>query len=129
MFQLSKATEYGVLLLSSLEEGGFPVSLAQVAREKKLPLKYLERVAVKLRKAGILESKQGVTGGYFLAKGACKMSLADVVKVLESDVGLVSCIYGRCGMEKECSHRNVLLRLQRIINNEMKKIKLSEVIR
>ena len=129
MFQLTKAVEYAVLLLISLSNNGQqPVSLSQVAQQKNLPLKYLEKIAGQLRKKGILKSKEGASGGYYLTKTEEEISLIDIVRAVEGKRGLVSCIHGQCQREDFCFHKKIWLKLDAKLKKEMEKIKLTDLI-
>lgn len=129
MFQVTRATEYALLLLVSLEKSqAKPLSLRKISQERNLPLKYLEKIAGLLRENNILASKEGVKGGYFLAKPAKKISLKEIIEAVEGKKGLVSCLYGTCHLEKNCLHKNIWLRLQNILNKELGKLKLSDLI-
>ena len=65
---LSKKSQYAfqaLMYLSEKEKDG-PVLIAEISKKKKIPLKFLENILLELKKAGILESKKGKGGGYFL---------------------------------------------------------------
>ena len=128
MFQISKAVEYAILLLISLEKDkGRPLSLNKIAQEKTLPLKYLERIAGRLKKKNILQSKEGTGGGYVLLKQAEDISLFDIIEAIEGKKGLVSCIHGKCSMENLCGHKKTWQKLQKTLIREFKKITLKEL--
>lgn len=129
MFQVTRATEYAIIILLRLEKRGRkPLSLNQISKERKLPLKFLEKVAQQLKEAGIIESKKGVKGGYYSLKEPGKISLFSIVRAVEGKRGLVSCIHGKCGLEKACSHRKVWQNLQQKIVLEFKKISLKDLL-
>ena len=65
-----------------------PVLIADIARKKRIPLKFLENILLELKKAGILESKKGKGGGYFLAKDPHKILLADVLRFVDGPIAL-----------------------------------------
>lgn len=93
MFGLSTKGDYGLSFLQELYfSGGGLVSLQTVARGKSLPLKYIERLASKLKTAGIIVSKEGARGGYRLAKDPKEISILEVVEVLEGNLGLTPCL-------------------------------------
>jgi Rrf2 family protein len=68
---LSKKTQYAFKALTFMaerkKEG--PVLIAEIARRKKIPLKFLENILLELKKAGLLDSKKGKGGGYFFKSG------------------------------------------------------------
>jgi Rrf2 family protein len=82
-----------------------PVSLRKIAKEKRLPFKFLEQVALDLRGAGLIEAKEGKGGGYFLTKPPKRISVAEVVETLEGPVEVGLC-FG-CPKVKVCGQKNV----------------------
>src|ERR1700757_3372892 len=99
---LSKKTQYAfkALMYLSHEYNKGPVLIADIARKKKVPLKFLENILLELKKANILDSKKGKGGGYFLAKNPKDVPLATVMRLLDGPISLVSCVslyfYERC---------------------------------
>ena len=71
---LSKKSQYAFKALEYLtakyKEG--PVLISEIAKKKKIPLKFLENILLELKKAEILDSKKGKGGGYFLKKSPRK---------------------------------------------------------
>src|SRR3990167_9973580 len=92
MFRLSQKSDYGLILLSSLRQvQGKPLPISKIAAKHKISPKFLSQIAQELKKAGILASKEGVSGGYSLAKSADKIRILDVLKVLEGKL-----VEGKC---------------------------------
>ena len=87
MFRLSQKSDYGLILLSNISKSKGAVSVATIAKKNKLSAKFLSQVAGELKKAGILKSKEGASGGYMLAKSAKQIRVLDVLVAL--DGGLV----------------------------------------
>jgi len=67
------------------------VSIASVAKKNQISPKFLAQIASELKRAGILTSKEGIAGGYTLAKSADKIKLLDVLKVLDGEL-----VEGKC---------------------------------
>jgi Rrf2 family protein len=91
----STRAEYGVRVMVALARSGgqdSPSSLAQIAEDNGLPFAYLEHLAARLKKAGLIESRRGPRGGYLLAKPAEEISMADIVQSLEGDIAPIECI-------------------------------------
>lgn len=130
MFTLSKAAEYAVLFLAKLAKADKkkPVNLKEVIQGTGLPYKFLSRIVLDLKKAGIVISKEGIGGGYFLAKDPKNISLIDIIEAVEGRKGLVSCIHGECFMEKACLHQKVWQKLQQKLTQEFKRITIKELI-
>src|ERR1700751_4061269 len=92
MFFSTKA-EYGVRLLVELgrHPGEAPVSLSAIADAENLPLGYLEQIAPRLRRAGLVVSARGAQGGYRLARHPQTSSMDEVVLALEGAVAPIEC--------------------------------------
>ncbi|MDR1175388.1 MAG: Rrf2 family transcriptional regulator [Treponema sp.] len=89
--KISTRGRYGVRLLIDLAEhaGTDHVSLASVAERQRISIRYLEQVAVILRRAGFIRSVKGASGGYALAKRPEDIVIGDVLRILEGDMLVV----------------------------------------
>lgn len=107
MFGLTKKTDYGlelmIFLAKNFNKG--PISLRKIAKEKKLPFKYLEQVVIPLRETGLIEAKEGKGGGYFLKKKPKKVSVAEIVEILEGPVEIGDCL--DCPKATLCGQKDV----------------------
>lgn len=130
MFKVSKASEYAILFLTKLAVLGKkePVSLKTITQQTGLPYKFLSRIVLKLKKAKIIKTKPGIKGGCLLSQSPNKISLMQIIEAVEPKIWFVSCLNGKCVLEKTCSHKKVWSKLQTILNKEMEKIKLSHLI-
>lgn len=83
---ISRKIDYGLVFLVSLKHTyrseAFR-SLEAVAEAEHLPLSFLEKLAAPLRRAGIIESKRGITGGYRLCRDPESLTLAEIIRVFE----------------------------------------------
>ena len=88
---VSSRTRYGIRLLVDLTENREKphVSLASIAARKKISIRYLEQVAVILRRAGFIRSVKGASGGYTLAKLPEEIIIGDALRALEGDMLVV----------------------------------------
>ncbi len=68
------------------------VTIHEVARRHSIPIKYLEHILLALKKAGVLESRRGVLGGYTLARPPGKVSVGEVLRVVDGQFSQSSCI-------------------------------------
>jgi Rrf2 family transcriptional regulator, cysteine metabolism repressor len=90
----STKAEYGVRVMVELARSpdGEPVPLAEIAARGGLPLAYLEHLAARLRKAGLVDSRRGSRGGYMLARPPMEITMAEVVEALEGSIAPIECI-------------------------------------
>jgi Rrf2 family cysteine metabolism transcriptional repressor len=88
-----------------------PLSLAEVARRQGISQAYLEQIAIDLRRAGLLQSRRGATGGYFLDGAPESTTAGDVIRALEGSILPVQCVAEQkctpCSMEDGCSARGI----------------------
>ena len=66
-----------------------PVKAERLATAQEIPLKFLENILLELRRAEIVSSQRGAEGGYWLAKPAGEVSLADVIRAVEGPIATV----------------------------------------
>lgn len=99
---LSKKTQYAFRALSYLVENynEGPVLISEISKKKKIPLKFLENILLELRKAGVLESKKGKGGGYFLKSHPSKTHVANIIRIVDGPISMLPCVslyfYERC---------------------------------
>src|SRR6476659_7954592 len=91
---LSKKTQYAfkALMYLAQQREGEPVLIAEISQKRNIPLKFLENILLELKKQGILDSKKGKGGGYYLAKAPEKIFLADVLRLIDGPIALLPCV-------------------------------------
>ena len=89
--KISTRGRYGIRLLIDLAEHTHEshVSLASVAERQRVSIRYLEQVAVILRRAGFIRSVKGASGGYTLARPPQDIFIGDALRELEGDMLVV----------------------------------------
>jgi len=107
---LSKKTQYALQALSYMagKNTDAPILIAEIADQKKIPLKFLENILLALKKAGFLESKKGKHGGYLFATPPEKIKLSAIFRTIEGPIALLPCVslnfYKKC---ETCNENNV----------------------
>jgi Rrf2 family protein len=89
--RITKQSEYGlaaILYLATQPKGTLSLR-DEIARRCGIPRNFLARILVRLRRTGILGSRRGAHGGYFLRVEVQRLSLADVLEALEGKIGLL----------------------------------------
>lgn len=117
---LSKKTQYALKALTFMAERkkDGPILIAEIAKRKKIPLKFLENILLELRKAGLLESKKGKGGGYFFKVDPKDIPLAQVMRLIEGPIALLPCVslnfYEKCKDcdEKKCGLNRVMIQVR-----------------
>ena len=90
---LSKKTKYALHALSYLAKNTTqkPILISQIAEERKIPRKFLESILLDLKKQGILNSKMGKGGGYFLHQHPKDIKLSTIIRLFDGPIALLPC--------------------------------------
>lgn len=89
---ISSKGKYGLVALMDicLYSGSEAVTLKSVSKRQNISERYLEQIFSILRKGGIITSKKGAQGGYFLARTAADITVGEILNILEGDLKIVS---------------------------------------
>ena len=126
MFRLSTKSDYGLILLSNLSRSKKLVSISTVAKKNKLSSKFLSQVAGELKKAGIVKSKEGVAGGYTLAKNAKDIKIVDVLKTLDGELVVGGCFEDE--HECNCGGRDMFADMKKIMEETIGKKTVADLV-
>jgi len=100
MFKITVKTDYGLMIMRELaERPGEVISLSGLAKRVGTSSIYLIQVARPLIQAGLIKSKEGAGGGYFLARAAKKISLLEIFEALDGRIAM------RCASGSKCSQQ------------------------
>ena len=134
--RLSKRGEYGLramIDLATWEEDSQVVQIKEIAERERIPAKFLEQILLSLKNAGLLHSKMGVGGGYYLAKPPEEITLGQIVRVLDGPLAPINCVshmaYEPCGCpdEETCGLRLVMLDVRNAIADILDNTSLADV--
>jgi Rrf2 family protein len=97
------------MLTLAASKDGEPIAAREIAQKQKLSLKYLEGLLGSLKAAGLVSSKQGVRGGYFLNKRPEEITLYEILVSLGERLDIVACTAdpGICDQSPSCATREV----------------------
>src|SRR3954470_21587321 len=89
MLSITTKSPYAVRALAELGRrgGDDPVPIGELARRRDIPVQFLEQLFAVLRRAGVLRSQRGVRGGYAFAKPPNKITVLEVVELLDGQLG------------------------------------------
>jgi Rrf2 family protein len=134
--KLTKRGEYGLKALIDLAAQNDPQAATQIkdiAQRQQIPVKFLEQILLTLKNAGVLRSRAGVGGGYYLAKEPSEITLGQVVRVLDGPLAPIPCVsqmaYERCVCEDEatCGLRLAMLDVRNAIADILDRTTLADV--
>jgi Rrf2 family protein len=111
--RLTKMSRYGTRAIFDIayHSQGLPVHVKDVSERQEIPLKYLEQIFHKLKKAGIVKGTRGPSGGYVLAQDPGKITVGYILRAVQEQTSLVRCIdteakdYESCQREGQCVTR------------------------
>lgn len=135
---LSQKTRYAILALTRLskEVGNGAILISDIARSENIPQRYLEAILLDLKKLGMLGSKLGKTGGYFLIRKPEDINLSQIVRHFEGPIALVSCVSEKayqpcdfCKDEKKCNLRKVFKEIRDYTYDLLQKTTLLDLIK
>jgi len=134
---LSKKAKYGLIALLTLarEHGGGPKLIVDLAEQDRIPRKFLELILLQLKNAGILGSRKGKGGGYFLAKEPSQITMGSAIRVLDGPLAPVPCVsesaYQKCAEcddERSCGIRLVMKDVRDSVADILDNTTLKEVL-
>ena len=102
---LSRKSKYGLkaLLVLAQTGGADPVLISDLADRDAIPKKFLEAILLELKRHGVVQSKKGKGGGYFLRRKPAEITFGEVIRVLDGPLAAVPCVsqtaYMKC---EEC---------------------------
>lgn len=136
---LPKKTKYAIKALMALAktyEQKQPHRIADIAENENIPKKFLEAILLDLRKLGIVNSKMGAHGGYYLAKHPDEIYLSNIIRYTGGPIALVPCVslnfYEKCEeclYEQNCGLRDVMREVRDASLQILAKTSLAELIR
>jgi len=134
--KLSKRGEYGLKAMIDLASQEQPTAVAQmkdIAGRQQIPVKFLEQILLTLKNAGLLRSRAGVGGGYYLARPPAEITLGQVVRLLDGPLAPIPCVsqmaYERCVCDDEntCGLRLAMLDVRNAIADILDQTTLADV--
>ena len=95
------------------------MQISEIAKSENISHKFLESILLTLRKAGLLGSKKGKGGGYYLLKEPAEILMTDVIRSLEGPIAMVPCVslnfYEKCDDcpdENACSVHKLMIQVR-----------------
>jgi Rrf2 family protein len=134
---LSKKAKYGLKALVYLaqKDNKQEVTLIQeIAQEARIPKKFLEQILLLLKSRGVVNSKRGKEGGYFLVANIKELMIGDVVRIIDGPLAPIPCASKtafmpceECVDVKSCEIRWVMGNVRDAISNVLDNTSLEEI--
>ena len=131
--KVSTKGRYGLRLMIdlALHEGEGTVRLRDIAERQEISGKYLWQVINPLKNAGLVSVNRGAHGGFALARPPEKITVYDIVSLLEGPMALVPCVRRRddCERAAACAARAVWTAVDRALERALRGITLAAIAR
>jgi Rrf2 family iron-sulfur cluster assembly transcriptional regulator len=133
--RLSTKSLYGVRAVFDIAYNSrdLPVQVRDISKRQRISPRYLEQIFQKLKKAGILQSKRGPKGGYYLAKDIYKITVGDILRATEGPPDLVFCVTpkrsGKCNLLDQCVTRPIWEETGRRIAEYLDSVSIDDLCR
>jgi len=116
---LTKNTDYAIRAIMYLAENReCYISSREIAEAEHISIPFVRRILQELTKGGLVETKEGVSGGLKLKKAPKDIAITDVIKIIQGDIQLTECMF----QKRLCENRNICVLRNRIKNIEAKVI-------
>lgn len=135
---LSKKAKYALKALEYIarESDRAPLLIAEIAEHQHIPKKFLEVILLELRRDGILQSKMGKNGGYYLLRPPREVNIGHVIRLFDGPIALLPCVSFKyyepcdeCENEATCGLRDVMGELREATNRILNKVSLADILK
>lgn len=133
--RINSSSEYAMRVMYQLarSDGSSPVTAERLAQLENIPRDYVDQILLRLRRAGLIQSRRGTAGGYVLAAPAGKISAANVMRAVDGRIFEDICqSYSSgetmCRHTGGCSIRPVWLRLAYLVEGYLEKVTLDQLL-
>ncbi len=106
--RLSTKSRYGLRALFDMayHAGTLPAQIKDISRRQNISPRYLEQIFQDLKRGGLLNSRRGPQGGYFLSRKPEEINVHQIITAAEGEMALVDCVKSGKGCKKECEFDN-----------------------
>ena len=133
--RLTTMSRYGTRAIFDIayHSTGAPVQVKDIAERQQIPIKYLEQIFHKLKKAAFIKSERGPGGGYLLTKDPGEITVGDIIRAVQEDTDLVACVCVSsengvpCEREEQCVTRSIWKEAASKVNNFFKSVTVADL--
>lgn len=130
--RLTNESDYALRITNELAVAGTVVSAKDLAEKTGVTIRFALKILRKLSLAGIVDSKKGAQGGYYLKRSPAEVSVGEVIETIEGPIHVSNCsrvdyTCPRSVAEDECRFHQYFCDLNARIRKELYEVKLSSV--
>jgi Rrf2 family protein len=136
MVSLTQKAKYALkaLIFLSKEQRG-PILISEISEREHIPRKFLESILLELKNHGLLQSKMGKGGGYWLSKSPNQIYFGHVIRIFDGALAPIPCTAKRyykhceeCIDENTCEIRKVMFEVKAAILNVLDKTSIADIL-
>lgn len=131
MLRLSKMADYGTVVLTAMvREPDRSRSAAEIAATVRVPVPTVSKILKILARGGLVTSLRGAKGGYLLSRPADRISMAEIIHVMDGPIGMTECSVtpGLCIQETGCAVRANWQRINTAVIGVLQGITLDQMV-
>ncbi len=131
MLKLTKKADYGLIAMKHLAEHAQKGALSAkaLAESYGIPPEALAKILQKLVRSKLLVSQHGINGGYVLARDAKSISAFEVIKAIDGQLFLTTCLTAECDQSERCTVREPLQMVNESIREVLSRISIADMAR
>ncbi len=127
--KINTKIRYGLRMLIAIAQGGTLVNTTELGARMQVSPKYLRKLAGPLEKAGLIESVQGIYGGYRLARPAAEIAMKSLLDAFGETISFAQCLLGSpCPLKESCQARQVWQLLDQTLRQNFLPITLADIL-
>ena len=132
--KLTTKSEYSILALIHIarnERRGF-IKIEEICSKCDIPKKYMELLFGVLRQSGYIKTRRGTSGGYKLSKSASKISVAEIIRLMDGPLAPVESVsryfYSETPLSREKKVIKVFREIRDYIAKRLEKLTLADLV-
>jgi len=132
--RLSTKGEYAsrAMLELAARYGQGPVAIKILSLSQGIPQQFLEQIMLLLKRAGYVKSKKGPHGGYLLSRPPDKITVAEVIRVMDGPLAPINCVsvmeHEPCPLENRCGLRLLWKEVRDMVAEHLEKTTFQDVL-
>ena len=128
--KMSSKARYGLYVAVELAknyDSGNVVNVVNLSQSTGVTEKYLEQIIALMKRADIVESLRGASGGYKLTTSPDEISVGRILRAVEDNLEIVECLHSGCANSKRCVARSLWGKLYDNINSYLDTVSLKQL--
>ena len=131
--KITAKARYALRILMDIalnEKRDRPRTIREIAEGQGISEKFISRIAVSLREAGMIKSTRGPDGGFRLAKDPCDISLLATIEAAQGEIAIVECVSSEevCDRSSNCVTRTVWSDVNLLIRSTLRNVTLEQIL-